>query len=219
MESRKDAGHLDTEQLLTWAKRVQAIAQTGLAYTKDPYDKERYEELRKVAAEILAASARHVPAELIDSFTAETGYATPKIAVRAAVFASGRLLLVKERGDGKWALPGGWADVGDSPSTVVIREVKEESGYNIAVHKLAAVYDHNLQGHPPMAYHVYELFFMGELVGDAREISLEENLEIEEAGFFAENKLPPLSLARVMPKQIAHLFDHSRHPEWPTSFD
>jgi ADP-ribose pyrophosphatase YjhB (NUDIX family) len=219
MDSQKDAGRLDTERLLTWAKHVQAIAQTGLAYTKDPYDKERYEELRKVAVEILAASAHRVPAELIDSFTSETGYATPKIDVRAAVFAANRLLLVKERSDGKWTLPGGWADIGDSPSTAAIREVKEESGYDVVARKLAAVYDRNLHGHPPMAYHVYKLFFICELQGDEREAGQEENLEIEAVGFFAEDKLPPLSLARVTPKQIAHLFDHYRHPEWPTSFD
>lgn len=213
-DSRKTA-RLDTAQMLDWARKVQALAQTGLAYTKDPYDKQRYESLRQIAADIMTASAANVPANLIDSFTCEVGYATPKIDVRAAVFVEDQLLLVKERSDGRWTLPGGWADIGDSPSVAAVREVEEESGYKVTTLKLAAVYDRDLHGHPPMPYHVYKLFFLCELVSGTPKVSI----ETEDVAFFREDDLPPLSLSRVTPKQIAHLFDHRRHPEWQTSFD
>jgi ADP-ribose pyrophosphatase YjhB (NUDIX family) len=215
MDNVKQTGRVDSSQLLDWARRLQALAQTGLAYTKDPYDVERYKNLRQIAAEIMTSSAASVPVSLIESFTGELGYATPKIDVRAAVFVEDKLLFVKERSDGRWTLPGGWADVGDSPSVAVVKEVKEESGYTVVARKLAAVYDRDLQGHPPMPYHIYKLFFMCELVSGTPQASI----ETEAVSFFSEYLLPPLSLSRVMPKQIAHLFDHHRHPEWPTSFD
>jgi len=215
MDASKHTQRPNKNQLLTWSRKVQALAQTGLAYTKDPYDRERYESLRQIAAEIMAASAANVPASLIDSFTCEIGYATPKIDVRAAVFVEDQLLLVKERSDRRWTLPGGWADVGDSPSAAAVREVKEESGYSVTALKLAAVYDRDLHGHPPMPYHVYKLFFLCELVSGTPQVSI----ETEDVSFFHEDDLPPLSLPRVTPKQIAHLFDHLRNPEWPTSFD
>jgi len=215
MDASKSTLQLNTEQLLTWARSLQALAQNGLAYTKDHYDRERFTALRQIAGEILAASAVNVHPDLIENFTCDAGYATPKIDVRAAVFDRDQLLLVKERSDGKWSLPGGWADVGSSPSSAVIREVHEESGYSVAVKKLAALYDRDLHGHPPMAYHVYKMFFICELRGG----SPQTDIETEDVSFFREDALPSLSLPRVTPKQIEHLFGHYRHPEWPTSFD
>ena len=184
MDTLKHTEPPNTDQLLIWARKVQALAQTGLAYTKDPYDRERYESLRQIAAELVAASAATVPASLIDSFTCEIGYATPKIDVRAAVFVEDQLLLVKERSDGRWTLPGGWADVGDSPSVAAVREVKEESGYSVIAKKLAAVYDRDLHGHPPMPYHVYKLFFLCELVSGMPQVSIET-----EAVFFFTRRI------------------------------
>lgn len=215
MDQAKHEGTIDTYKLLDWARRIQALAQIGLAYTKDPYDMERYKSLRQISTEILTSSVGRVSTDMIESFTGELGYATPKVDVRAAVFDGDRVLLVKERSDGKWTLPGGWADVGESPSTATVREVQEESGYSVIARKLAAVYDRNLHGHPPMPYHVYKLFFLCELVTGTRQTSI----EIEDVDFFPENALPSLSLPRVTPHQIAHLFAHKRHPEWPTSFD
>lgn len=215
MVSSDNKGCLNTTQLLNWARKLQALAQTGIAYTKDPYDTERYKSLRQIASEMLAASASSVPAALIDSFSGELGYATPKIDIRAAVFVGNQLLFVKERSDGRWTLPGGWADIGESPSVAAVREVKEESGYTVTARKLAAVYDRDLHGHPPMPYHVYKLFFLCELIGGAAQTSA----ETEDVSFYPEDHLPPLSLSRVTPKQITHLFDHHRHPDWPTSFD
>jgi ADP-ribose pyrophosphatase YjhB (NUDIX family) len=137
---------------LDWVKRLQAIAPTGLTYAKDPYDMERYRSVRQIAAEILAAGSSGVlPNQIVDLFARDVGYATPKVDVRAAVFSDKGLLLVRERSDGAWTLPGGWADVGDTPALATVREVKEESGYDVVATKLAAVYDrdHERHGHPP----------------------------------------------------------------------
>jgi ADP-ribose pyrophosphatase YjhB (NUDIX family) len=204
--------------VLAWAKKLQAIAQTGLTYAKDQYDIERYKSIRQIAAEMLAANSNGLSStQLVDLFASEIGYATPKIDVRAAVFSDKGVLLVRERSDGGWTLPGGWADVGDSPSVAAVREVKEESGYDVVARKLAAVYDRDQErhGHPPMPHHVYKLFFVCEFVGGTAKTSS----ETDAVSFFAEDQIPPLSLTRVTPAQISHLFDHHRHPEWPTSFD
>jgi ADP-ribose pyrophosphatase YjhB (NUDIX family) len=206
------------DALLAWSKRLQAIAQNGLTYARDQYDIERYQTVRQIASEMMSGCSEATPSNrFAELFEGEIGYATPKIDVRAAVFSENAVLLVRERSDGAWTLPGGWADVGDSPSLAAVREVKEESGYDVAARKLAAVYDrdHARHGHPPMAFHVYKLFFLCELIGGTPRPSI----ETDEVAFFPENNLPPLSVARVTPQQIEHLFGHFRHPEWPTSFD
>jgi ADP-ribose pyrophosphatase YjhB (NUDIX family) len=202
---------------LEWAQRLQAIAQTGLSYSSNVFDMERYAAIREIAAEIMAAGAG-LPdaAPLVDLFKHDVGYATPKVDVRAAVFNGERLLLVREREDGCWTLPGGWADVGASPSENVTREVLEESGYESEVIKLAAVYDRNRHGHPAIPFHAYKLFFLSRLAGGA---PAQSSSETDAAEFFDEDKIPQLSLTRVTSAQIQHMFDHHRHPEWPTSFD
>jgi ADP-ribose pyrophosphatase YjhB (NUDIX family) len=207
---------MKNQQWLQWAQRLQSIAQNGLTYAKDPFDVERFTQIRQIAAEIL--SSGNDPANmdfLIDLFKVNFGYATPKIDVRAAIFDADRVLLVKERVDNAWTLPGGWADIGDPPSVAALREVREESGYEATVKKLAAVYDRELHGHPPYPFHSYKLFFIGELTGGAPKLSLETTA----VDFFPEDAIPPLSLPRVTPTHIHHMFDHHRHPEWPTSFD
>ncbi len=155
------------------------------------------------------------PSYVVDLFGREVGYATPKVDVRAAVFRDQQLLFVREREDGCWTLPGGWADVGDSPSEVAVREVYEESGYNTRAVKLLAVYDRDRQGHPPLSHYVYKLFFQCELVSGSPLASI----ETDEVAFFAENEIPQLSLTRIMPAQVVRIFDHYRHPDWPTDFD
>ena len=203
-------------QWLTWAKTLQAIAQTGLTYAKDPYDVQRYESVRLVAAEMMATGSGGQSADLfVNLFKADVGYATPKVDVRAAVFREGRLLLVREREDGRWALPGGWADIGDSPSAAIVREVKEESGYDVKARKLLALLDRNLHGHPPIPYHAYKIFFLCDLVGGNGHAGQETDV----VDFFANDDIPPLSLTRVTPAQITRLFEHFFHPEWPTQFD
>ena len=200
---------------IDWSQRLQAIAQTGLTYAYDRYDIERYEQIRRIAAEIAAGHSTAGADQLTSMFVDQAGYATPKVDVRGAVFCDDRILLVKERSDGCWTLPGGWADVGDSPSDAVTREIAEESGYLTRAVKLLALYDRNKHGHPPHPFHVYKLFFLCELIGGAAAASD----ETEEVGFFTEDGLPELSLTRLMPSQVARLFAHYRHPEWPTDFD
>jgi ADP-ribose pyrophosphatase YjhB (NUDIX family) len=201
---------------MQWAQRLQSIAQNGLTYSRDPFDVERFNQVRQIAAEMIASGSDSVRAEsLVELSQRNFGYATPKVDVRAAVFHNGRILLVKERVDNGWTLPGGWADVGDAPSVAALREVREESGYEAAVKKLAAVYDRERHGHPPFPFHAYKLFFVCELAGGAPRTSIETTA----VDFFAPDDIPPLSLSRVTPVQIRHMFDHYRHPEWPTSFD
>lgn len=201
---------------LEWARRLQAIAQTGLTYSLSPFDTERYEAVREIAAEIMARVGGVADASsIVDLFRGDVGYATPKVDVRAAVFDEGRVLMVREREDGCWTLPGGWADVGSAPSVNAVREVREESGYEAEVVKLAAVYDRNLHGHPAIPFHAYKMFFVCRLSGGAPSVSV----ETDGVGFFGEDEIPALSLTRVMPSQIQLMFDHWRHPEWATSFD
>lgn len=201
---------------LEWAQHLQAIAQTGLTYSQNSFDTERYEAIRRVAAEIMADGAGLTDASpLVDLFKGDVGYATPKVDVRAAVFDRDRVLLVREREDGCWTLPGGWADIGSPPSLNAVREVREESGYETEMLKLAAVYDRSLHGHPPIPFYAYKLFFIARLTGGEAAAST----ETDAVDFFDENRLPQLSLTRVTAAQIEHMFDHHRHPEWPTSFD
>ena len=203
------------EELTRWAQKVQALSQTGLTYAKDSYDRERYEELREIAAEMLAIPLGAEPMELARLFRAEEGYATPKIDVRGVVIQDDTVLLVRERSDGLWTLPGGWADVGDAPGHAVEREIHEESGYEAKAVKLLALYDRNLHDHPLMAFHVYKAFFRCEITGGTPALSS----ETDGVDFFALSSLPPLSVERVTAAQIARFLDHARHPDWPTDFD
>ncbi|MFK0731794.1 MAG: NUDIX hydrolase [Gloeotrichia echinulata GP01] len=200
---------------LEWGQKLQAIAQNGLTYSEGVYDIERYKQLRAIAAEIMATYANVEHSYILDLFSQETGYATPKVDVRAAVFQDDTILLVKERSDGGWTLPGGWADVGDTPSEVAVREVAEESGYEVRPLKILAVYERQRQGHPPLPFYTYKLFFHCELIGG----SPSPSIETEEVGFFGEDSIPELSLGRVTRAQITRLFQHYRQPDLPTDFD
>ena len=155
------------------------------------------------------------PSYVLDLFQREVGYATPKVDVRGAVFRGDTLLFVREREDSCWSLPGGWADVGDSPSEVAVREVYEESGYHTRAVKLLAVYDRDRQGHPPLSNYVYKLFFKCELLSG----SPSSSVETDAVAFFGENEIPQLSLTRIMPAQVARICEHYRQPNLPTDFD
>jgi ADP-ribose pyrophosphatase YjhB (NUDIX family) len=203
--------------ILEWARRVQAIAQSGLAFTKDPYDRERYTQLQALVAGILA-SELSIPLATAQSFWEhEEGYATPKVDVRGVVFRDERVLLVRERSDGRWTLPGGWVDVNDAPSSAVVREIHEESGYHARACKLAALYDKNQprHGHPPGIHHIYKLFFLCELLGGEPQSSI----ETDGVDFFALDALPELSTGRVTRAQIERMYEHHRRRDLPTDFD
>lgn len=201
---------------LAWGQALQALAQNGLAYSRNPFDIERFEAIRKIAAEIVAEHAGMETERLETLFAGEEGYATPKIDVRGAVFRDDKILLVRENLDaGRWTLPGGWADVTDSPSEAVVREIREEAGYEARAVKLAAVYDRSRRGHPAYYFSIYKLFFICEITGGAPATSIETS----EVGFFEERALPELSIARVTPAEIYTLFAHYRDPSLPTEFD
>ena len=214
---------MDEPAWLTWAREVQALAQSGLAFTRDPYDVERYRALTALAARMMAASSGGATADGLEAlFAAETGYATPKVDVRGAVFdAGGRLLMVRELADGgRWTLPGGWADVNQTASECAVREVLEESGYVVRAQKLALLHDRARQGHHPAGpFSIYKLFFLCALASDAP-VATGPNIETSDARFWAEHEIPAeLSTGRVLPHQIARLFAHHRQPELPTEFD
>lgn len=200
---------------LEWAQKLQAIAQNGLAYSENQFDIERYHYLRDIAAEIISTHSEVEHSTVLNLFSQEVGYATPKVDIRGAVFRENKILLVKERGDGLWTLPGGWADVGESPSEAVTKEILEESGYQTRVLKLVAVYDRDKQGHTPFPFYIYKFFFLCELIGGSPSASI----ETEEVGFFPEDDIPPLSIGRVTPAQIKRMFEYYRHPDLPTDFD
>jgi ADP-ribose pyrophosphatase YjhB (NUDIX family) len=200
---------------LAWARRLNALAQTGLTFAENPYDVERYTAIRKIAAEMIAHGAGSGVEQVLDLFASDAGYATPKVDMRGVVFQGGKLLLVQERSDGLWTLPGGWADVGDSPADAVVREIREESGFETRATKLLALLDRNRHGHPPHVNHIYKVFIQCEIVGGSPTTSH----EIQGVGFFAEDEIPDLSLTRTMPSQIARMFEHYRQPDLPADFD
>ncbi|MFQ4144206.1 NUDIX hydrolase [Chlorogloeopsis sp. ULAP02] len=200
---------------LEWAKQLQAIAQNGLTFSENAFDIERFKAVQAIAAEILVTHTNAELSYILDLFTRDVGYATPKVDVRGAVFRDDQILLVKERSDGCWTLPGGWADIGTSPSEAVIKEIYEESGYYSRAVKLVAVYDRDRQGHPPFPHYIYKLFFQCELLGG----SPSPSIETEAVGFFPEDEIPELSVGRVTAAQITRLFQHYRHPELSTDFD
>jgi ADP-ribose pyrophosphatase YjhB (NUDIX family) len=203
---------------LTRAREIQAIAQTGLDYSKDPYDRDRFTALRRIAARIMADHCSAPAARIESLFDAETGYATPKVGVRGAVFdEAGRILMVREVVDAdRWTLPGGWADVNQTPAQSVVREVFEESGYRVRAVKLAAVWDRARQAQPPMAFSVVRMFFICVLEGGAPATSLETS----EVGWFAEADIPSdLSVRRTSAHHIGRMFAHWRDPGLATEFD
>jgi len=201
--------------LLDWARKVQAIAQNGLAFTRDPFDRERFTQLTDLVATLLSTQL-DIPLEKAKGlWGGDEGYVTPKVDVRGGIFEADRVLLVRERSDGKWTLPGGWVDVNDSPSEAVVREVFEESGYHARAVKLAALFDKRRHPHPPGLHHIFKLFFLCERTGGAPAVSS----ETDAVQFFPVAALPELSTGRVLASQIERLHQHQLHPELPTDFD
>jgi ADP-ribose pyrophosphatase YjhB (NUDIX family) len=203
-------------QWLSIARELRAIAQTGLTFTTDRFDRQRYERVRELAAAMLAQGSGADYAAILGVLREDQGYATPKVDVRGAAFIDGRVLLVREISDGKWTLPGGWADVNQTPAECVVREIVEESGFEARARKLAAVHDYQKSNHP--THHIdsiYKLFFICEITGGAARASDETS----EVAFFARDALPPLSLGRTTAAQIDRMFQHAEHPGLPADFD
>lgn len=200
---------------LEWARRIASLAQNGLTYTDGVFDRERYEELQSIAAAMLATGGQGDPEAILGMLRLESGYATPKVDVRGVVFREGKLLLVRELEDGRWAPPGGWADGGESPSEAVEKEIREESGFHCRAVKLLAVYDRDRHGVPPLLWPAYKMFIRCEITGGEAAASMETS----EVGFFGEEELPPLSTGRATEAQLRRMFRHLREPELPTEFD
>lgn len=180
-------------------KEIRALAQSALQYTKDPYDRERFERLIEISSELYAELSDSDLASVERFFIPEVGYATPKVDLRACVFRNDKVLLVKERSDGRWTLPGGWADQNESPIEGITREVKEESGFDVSIDALYAVKDRDRNPYrPKYPVSIYKLFFTGSIVGGEPEA----NIEVSEIDFFAVDELPPLSEARVLKQDI-----------------
>jgi len=207
---------VDEPQWLSIVRELRAIAQTGLAFTTDRFDRQRYERVRELAASMLAKGSGENCEVIVEIFRQGFGYATPKVDVRGAAFVDGRVLLVREISDGKWTLPGGWADVNESAAQCVVREIAEESGFEAKALKLAAVRDYQKSGHPLRNVDsIYKMFFVCEITGG----SPRPSDETSEAAFFHRNALPPLSLGRTTAAQIDRMFHHAEHPDLPTDFD
>jgi ADP-ribose pyrophosphatase YjhB (NUDIX family) len=206
-----------TPNWLLWAREVQAAAQTGLAFAGNPYEIERYEALQALAARMMAEAAGEDYALVHSAFSAQKGYATPKVDVRAALFRDNEVLLVSENSDGgRWTLPGGFADVNSSPSDNAIREMEEEAGFVVKTTKLVGVWDRDKRGHTkPYPFHIYKLFFLCDFVGFCEK----SNLETGDPKWFPVDQLPELSMDRTHPWHIERLYAHYRDPTLATEFD
>jgi ADP-ribose pyrophosphatase YjhB (NUDIX family) len=206
---------MDEPQWLLWARELHAIAQTGLTFSHDNYDLERYQRLRAIAVEMLAVGSNTSLERVQGLFDQDLGYPTPKVDVRGAVFRGDRILMVREISDGRWTLPGGWADVNQSPRECVEREIREESGYEARAVKLAAVYDRRLRNPTAHPYSIYKLFFICELTGGVATPSIETSA----VEFFPHDQLPELSLGRTSAMQVERMVEHWKQPQLPTDFD
>ena len=194
---------------------LQSLAQAGLTYGKDPYDKERYQRVREIAAEMMGRLS-DLPTETVkDLFCNETGYQTPKIDTRAAIFEGEKILLVQEK-DGRWSLPGGWCDVNVSVGENTVKEVKEEAGLDVRPQRIIAVQDRNKHNQPPYAYGVCKIFFLCTLLGG----QFEENIETTGFDYFSEDALPLLAVEKNTEEQIRMCFAaYHGGEQWTTKFD
>jgi ADP-ribose pyrophosphatase YjhB (NUDIX family) len=197
------------------AKKLQAMAQSGLAYSNNQYDTERYEELRNISADIMAKYADIKIETIKNLFCNETGYQTPKVDIRGVVFKDNKILMVREKLDGAWALPGGWGDIGFTPGEVAAKEVMEEAGLEVKPIRLLAVFDKKCHPHPPSPYHVYKIFIMCEIIGG----NAAAGAETSEVAYFNSFELPELSVERNTESQIRTMFEYLDNPDKETLFD
>ena len=200
---------------LEWAREIQSLSQTGLTYSDTEYHIQRYQRLMEIAAEIVETHTGLSKGPVLENFRVQPGYATPKVDVRAAVLRDEKILLVQERVDERWCLPGGWADVGDLPSEMVVREVWEESGFEVEARKVVGVYDANRSGVPLEFYHAYKIVFMCEILGGQARPS-NETLAVD---FFRFDDLPPLSWERTNERHLAEVLAHYQDRNRPAAFD
>lgn len=200
---------------LEWARELQALGQIGETFSRNEHEKQNFQRLQEIAAEIVAEHTCFDQEALLESFSAQPGYATAKIDVRGAAVSQGRILLVRERSDGKWCLPGGWADVGEIPSEMVAREVFEESGFIVRPRKVIGVFDANRAGRPLEFFHAYKIIFLCEITGGQARSSIETSA----VDFFSFDDLPPLSLNRTNQRHLDEVRAHIEEASRPAAFD
>lgn len=201
------------DQILEWAKELQSLAQAGLFYGHDVYDKERYQRIREIATEMMLMKT-DVPVEKISGlFCGDVGYQTPKVDTRAAIFQDGKILLVCEKG--KWSMPGGWCEFNLSPADNTIKEVREEAGLDVTISKIIAVQDRDKHNQPPYAYGVVKIFYLCEVSGG----SFTENIETTESRYFSLDELPLLAGEKCNEEQIRMCFDACQSENWIVQFD
>jgi len=199
---------------LNWAIELQSIAQAGLTYGKDAYDKERYQRIREITAEMIACQSE-IPVEKVkDLFCGDFGYQTPKLDTRAAIFQNDEILLVKEA-NGKWSLPGGWVDVTESVKENAIKEVKEEAGLDVSADLVIAIQDRDKHNQPAYAYKICKVFVLCTVLGGA----FRENIETTESRYFPLDALPQLATEKNTQEQIKMCFDAYHSENWKTLFD
>lgn len=202
------------DQIAEWAKELQSLAQAGLFYGKDAFDRERYQRIREIAAEMMAMRT-DIPLEKItDLFCGDAGYQTPKVDTRAAIFREGNILLVREN-IGKWSMPGGWCEYNMSPAENVVKEAKEEAGLDVTVQKVVAVQDRDKHNQPPYAYGVVKIFYQCEAAGG----SFIPNIETSASGCFSLEELPPLAEEKCNEDQIRMCFEAYENDHWTVQFD
>lgn len=199
---------------IEWAREIFSMSQAGLTYSQNEFDIERYKRLQEISAEMIASQSELSKESVLESFSIQAGYATPKIDVRGAVVHENKILLIQERMDERWAMPGGWADLGNAPASVAEREVWEESGYRVKAEKVIAVIDAN-RIEPFEFYHAFKIIFLCKLIGGEPRIS-HETLAVD---FFDLDNLPPLSLFRTNEDMLHEVFAHVQDPTRPTTFD
>lgn len=213
--TRQEKGGIMQNKWLDWAIRLQAIAQSGLFYSKDKYDLERFQQIRNLSAEIISEHTDLEFEKVIDLFCCEKGYQTPKIDVRAAIIEKNQILMVKEQIDGKWSLPGGWAEVDLSLAENIMKEVKEEAGLDVKVIRLIAVLDARKRCSTPAPYGIYKI------IAECQRIkgSFTANIETSECAFFPLDDLPELSAERINREQVEMCFQADRDENFVPFFD
>lgn len=199
---------------IEWAREIYSLSQAGLTYSKNEFDLERYKRLQEITAEMIENQSGLSKESVLQSFSMQAGYVTPKIDVRGAIIRENKILLIQEKADGKWAMPGGWADLGDAPASVAEREVWEESGYRVKAEKVVAVIDAN-RIKPMEFYHAFKIIFLCKLIGGEPQIS-HETLAVD---FFELNNIPSLSIYRTNENMLKEVFEHIKDPARPTYFD
>lgn len=204
------------DQWLSWAKRISALADTGLHYCRDTFDRERYEEISALSREMMAALGDATPERIATALGPREGHVTPKIDVRAAIIEQGRILLVQERSDGRWTLPGGYAEVGVSAADNTCKEVWEEAGIRVRIARLYAIRHKARHAYPADVLDFYKLFFLCERLDDA---PLAPGHEVLDAAYFAPDALPPLSTPRAIARDIEDAFAFHAQPQRPALID